>query len=219
MSEEFSPMIGFDANAYKQNGYANVKYGSDAALSVKFYDRRVWKDEFHDDAAGIYREAKMVDVVFCRMQAAGDRLSIHDQPATEEDKARFPKQWQYYLAGNAGALGGTPLDEIEGLAEDQEQRLRFYGIHSLEQLAAISDGQMSSFGLGARELKARAQIRLKEKADQEALEQAGAAHAENKALRELLAKQQEAIEALQAKVSDTPKRGRPAKDSQNTEEN
>jgi hypothetical protein len=167
MNEDFSPGMGFDERAYHQNGFAQVKYGSDASLYVEFYEKEVFVPEFKylDPKTGavlVHKPEHWKKEIFCRIENPGDKLSIWDQPAREKDKLRFRTQWQRFQMG-AASNTGTPLKEIREMPRDLEQRLQYYGVHSLEQLAAMHEGQILAMGIGARELQAKAIRRLNEK--------------------------------------------------------
>lgn len=201
MSDDFAPMMGYDMNAFQQNGYTSVQYGNDRSLHVKFYPKVVYIPPRPGETEG--REETQI---YCRIQAPGDRLSIHDQPVREKDKARFRAQWEMYTRGAEAAQSGTPLEELRTLAYDEEQRLRYFGVHSLEQLANLSDGQMSGLGLGARELRDRARLRLREKAGAASVETFKAIQDENQALKQMLADQQAQIDAILASTDPKKKK-------------
>lgn len=207
--DEFAPGMGFDVRAFQENGYAPVRYGSDASLMVKFYKKNVYKPP-REELDPVTKQIKQIgtgreeEVVYCRIQAPGDKLSIWDAPAREEDKRRFWPHWQAFEKGAAHV--GTPIQEL-AVGEDQEQKLRFYGIYTLEQLAAMSDGQLAAYGMGARELKDRALVRLNAKAKSAQDEEKAALKSELAEMREEMARLRE-----QFSSEDAPKkRGRPAK--------
>ncbi len=222
MSEEFSAPLGYDVNAFRQNGWTSVQYGSDASLYVKFYDRDVFKAGPEDPATRKpIGPGRVEKVTFCIIQAPGDKSSKWDQPAREEDKARFPRQWDQYLRGTTNAGDGVSLDDLDWISQDQNSRLRYMNVHSLEQMAAMSDAQVGGIGLGGRELRDRARLEIARRAGQAQAQDSGrltALEAQNKQLADALKEQQELtnklLEQLQA---DKPKRGRPAKSETDTE--
>lgn len=123
----------------------------DSALSVTFYENL---------KSGVPK-------VYCRIDIPGDKTQVWDQPATEDEKRRFPQHWLRYCmdAGNTGVMG-TPLsdwvrDQPEVINDNQAQALFAMGFRSCEQLANASDAQLQRIGMGAAGLQQNARTYLK----------------------------------------------------------
>ena len=123
--------------------------------------------------------------------------------------------WERQESGVLLELQGTPLRELHGLDVAQVAELKDLQIHTVEQLAALSDAHLF---MGARKWREMAQAYL-EQADQQAPLSRFAA--ENEGLRgevDQLKAQVEALTAAAAAAETQKKRGpgRPRKDAEAT---
>lgn len=87
-------------------------------------------------------------VVFIRIQHPGETLNIPERPATKEDIARFPLQYSQYERNVAQVPEGTPIELIAPTAPDIGQNMRAQGIHTVEQLAALTAEAIGQGGPG-----------------------------------------------------------------------
>lgn len=97
-----------------------------------------------------------VDQVFCRHHEIGDKLTIHDEPATEVLKRRYARQWAQFQQGRGEEYEGTPL---EVLFPDQPSlilNLKAGGIHTVEHLSELTDTHAASIGMGAVQWRQKA---------------------------------------------------------------
>ncbi len=89
---------------------------------------------------------------------------IIDRPATEEEFAQYPAQYEHFLKtnGKGSLIQGTPLQEVPFLSASKVLELQAVKIYTLEQLSGLSDGIIDKLGFGMRELveKARAFVSL-----------------------------------------------------------
>ena len=177
----------------------------DAALWVKFYTTSV-KNEHRSAAEG---HPCFDDKIYISIITPGQADKI-ERPIKDSDKQRFVKQWLNFQAGASEKIEGTPVVEWPQVTRAQADELKYLGVHSVEQLAAASDGQVQKLmgGVSLRE-KAKAFLAIaKNTAEGQRIA------AENKNLRD-------EIEALKAQVAQlgavkgTPaipkRRGRPPK--------
>lgn len=75
----------------------------------------------------------------------------------DHDKQRFPRHWQKYLAGQSQEEGlGTPVEHWGFLSVEQAATLKALGIRYVEQIAAASDSTLQHIGMGARDMKRKA---------------------------------------------------------------
>ena len=128
----------------------------DEKLWVTFYKRAV-KDEEASLAEG---RAIFKEVDYIRIVTPGDKDNIPDRPVRDapeySDKRRFAKQYAAYLAQQKQEeVSGTPL--AAWLANPaQVEELKYFGVHTVEQLAGLSDTHASKFmGINALRQKAR----------------------------------------------------------------
>lgn len=101
-----------------------------------------------------------VDQVFCRHHEIGDKLTIHDEPATDALKRRYARQWAHFQQGRGEEHVGTPL---EVLFPDQPSlilNLKAGGIHTVEHLSELTDTHAASIGMGAVQWRQKARTFL-----------------------------------------------------------
>lgn len=94
------------------------------------------------------------DVPFVQLEMPGDRYSILHHKATDEHKSRWPELWKAFEAGQRGMMtledGDMPLDQWAAITRSRVYELRAMGIHTLQQLAAVPDGNLAKLGTTAR---------------------------------------------------------------------
>ena len=113
------------------------KLGQDAGTAVEFY----WNE--------------VAEAHYCRMTFAGDRQKIWDQAVRDQDKRRFPREWDLYQRGMSQDTGQMPL-KAWGQVDDGS--IEIYGImhiRTVEQLAAVPDANFSQFPPGHTQLAHR----------------------------------------------------------------
>jgi len=169
---------------------------ADAQLHVEFYTK--------DSGAN---EGKP----YVRIMAPGDKTNIIDQPARDDHKERFPRQWLYYqMQQNEGAAAqiGTPIsqwhkDAPDEINRDQIAELAILKFVTVEQLALASDGQLQRVGMGGVGLRERARQYLNRKNRSDS-------NAELENTKKQLAELQAQMSALLA--AEPKRRGRPPKE-------
>lgn len=151
---------------------------ADAQLHVEFYE---YKGE------GPYQGKPFVRIV-----VPGDKTNVIDQPAREDHKRRFQRQWLYFQSKQDGPVIGTSLliwhqERPQELTEGQLGELVILKFQSVEQVATASDGQIMRVGMGATGLRERALRYLSSKNAQTSGAELLAAQAQIKALQEAVA--------------------------------
>lgn len=148
---DFAPIqsIPLDAHGNPINA-AMVRYGSDSALAVKFW----------------FNEAKGRDYIEIILPGG---KTVVNRRAEEDDKARFWAHWQQYQMAIQGHVMniGTPLDKVDFLNEWQVAELKGKRITTVEQLAAMNDQMIQSFGPGTRDLVIKAKLWFQRQDEQE----------------------------------------------------
>src|SRR6478735_5812707 len=124
-------------------------------LAVRFFMQPM-KDEAASVLEGrpIYNDTKMIEI-----RVRGDRNNIVVRPVREDDRMRFASAWAAYEKGLAAHGDGTPLAEWPVMSASMVEELRYFGFHTVEQIANASDmviGKMP--GLSA--IKDRAKLFL-----------------------------------------------------------
>ena len=201
----------------------------DQALIVRFYSMPV-QNEFETEKQGrpIYADLDMVEIM-----AAGDPLSVINQPVREDHKKRFPLHWAHYMNKHGGDPReiGTPLSAWPRLTPAAVEELRGLKFYTVESIANAPDAALQRLnmvaGMSAYAFRDHAirflAVARDDSAAQAAEAKSKALEEENKKLREesdakIAALRQEMQESLAAQVAaavaaaTTPKkRGRPAK--------
>ena len=78
----------------------------------------------------------------------------------DQDKQDYREEWSAYQAGREQRISGTPIDIMPGIERGRIDSLKALYIHTIEQLATLSDIGMQKVGIGAAELKERARVYL-----------------------------------------------------------
>lgn len=101
------------------------------------------------------------DTEFVTFHAVGDRSNVITRPVREVDKIKFAQLYDRFKSKIGQTEIGTPLTEWSVVTRSQVEELRYMGIHTIEQLAALTDGNAQKFlgALGLRE-KARNYIQM-----------------------------------------------------------
>lgn len=175
------------------------RYANDDALFVRFFMRPKLDQEKSTEAGRpIY-----VDFPHIQIMQPGNKESIIERPANDMDKQRFARHWRAFQdrVNDDDLVEGTRLEEWPGISRSQVEELKFFNVHTLEQLVAMSDSNAQGF-MGINALKQRAQAYLDAASDNAAAEQLAEAKRQNEELQERLAAMAERIEALEAEEED-----------------
>lgn len=101
------------------------------------------------------------DITFLRIIQPGEsRLSTIDRPATDFDVARFPRQWEAFKRGKAEGFEGAPLSLLFPDNPAIPENMKHSGVHTVEQLAGLSDTALQEIGMGARQWQVLARAYL-----------------------------------------------------------
>ena len=117
------------------------RFSEDKKLFVQFYSRPV-----QDSVASA--EAKrpiFVDADFVKIMVPGDKRTVIDRMASDEDKQRFPQHFARYKSGQAEQTVGTPLDMLPGMTAGKVEEYKHFGIKTIEMLAEASDSVGQQF--------------------------------------------------------------------------
>lgn len=152
---------------------------------ARFYPKWV-RNNFQSKEQGVevgeYRD-------FVMILCPGQKDEVHRQ-ATDQDKREYPQEWASYKEGKEHRISGTPIELLPGIDTGRIASLKSLYIYSVEQLAELSDIGMQKVGMGANELKTKAQAFLRQPKPSAEAEELKARVAELEALvRELSANQ------------------------------
>lgn len=165
---------------------ANPQSNPDAAMLVSFETRSLPDPEASAKAG----TPKFRDVDYVKIRASGDKLSeVHRAWGRESDVKRFGRQYEHWKKTGSEDGPGWHLSQWPGITRSQVEELRFAGIKTVEQLAAMSDSNAQSMG---------AILAIRQKA-RDALERAKG-EAPVHQMRAELAKRDNQIEVLQRQM-------------------
>ncbi|WP_253724687.1 chromosome partitioning protein ParA [Burkholderia multivorans] len=147
---------------HHQGNQLHVSHGDDSGLFVEFSLEPIHQEaESEKQGRPIY-----LDVPHIRIHFAGDRtkmifrpVKMKDDPQGPSDPRRFPRQWAAFEEQRSQVQEGTPLEQWPPVSRSEVLSLKAMHIHTVEQMAAVSDSNLS--WLGARELREKAIAWLK----------------------------------------------------------
>lgn len=176
-------------------GLAPVAHADDKALIVQFYMHPVRQGAASEKAGrDIFKDEEYIWIRF-----AGDRTKEVKRPVDLQgrnghppDPERFPKAWMAFKNSHTQAHEGTPLEQFPALGTSTVLNFKAYNVHTVEQLAAVSDATIHNLGTGAVELRQKARDWLNAATDAATVTQ----------LRDELAKRDADINALKAQVKE-----------------
>ncbi|WP_038950376.1 hypothetical protein [Bradyrhizobium genomosp. III] len=127
-------------------------------LHVEFYIESV-KQEFKSEEAGrpIHEDRE-----FVRIHIPGDRNYSAEREATGSDKQRFALEYARFKNGlkDQEQAIGTPLIQWPAMTRSMAKDFSAVNVHTVEQLANLSDTSIQAFGLGGREWVTKAKAFL-----------------------------------------------------------
>jgi hypothetical protein len=157
---------------------------------AKFYPQ--WKrNNFLSEKKG-EEVGEYVDMVM--IVSPGQNKDEWHGKATQEIISEYPDQWRAYKEGKEQRISGMPLELLPGLNKGRLDMYKANYVHSIEQLAELSEPARQKFGMGTMDDMKKAQGFLNK---------GGAAHAkmeaENAEMRATIADMQKQIDALMTK--------------------
>lgn len=181
----------------------NARYAHDDKLFVTFF-KHPRKDEKKtlEEGRPMYNDEDYV-----RIMVPGDKDSIVVRPARDSDKQRFAKQFAAYEQGEGEHHTGTPLKAWPMVTRGQVEELKFFGVHTVEQLADLADIHVQKF-MGIGTLKEQAKAFIQQSKETAPLVQLNAALEDKDAE---IAALTEAVNDLKGIVTDLQADKKPAK--------
>jgi hypothetical protein len=137
----------------------------------------------------VFKEREYVKII-----VPGDKNSEHFQPSTEIDRRRFPNAYQAFKNRESKpVVEGMPIEQWPQVTRAVAMTLRAAGIHTVEALASVHDGNISKIASNAHELRAKAKAFLDTAKDAAAAQSLAA---ENQKLQDQISAMQAQIAAL-----------------------
>ena len=156
---------------YNHNDFAQTAEADKNLLVRFFYKERPDKTKTAEEGPPAFKE-----VAYLEIRAAGHMDVQVCRPASETDKQRFPNHYKAFMDRVEAPVEGMPLSEWPQVTRTQAEQLSFLNIKTVEQMANVSDTNISNFAGGyALRDKAKKWLEvadvesvLKEKADLQA---------------------------------------------------
>ena len=138
------------------DGGGVVRFNPDNRLNVTIYNRPV-----HDPEESRRRGRSWTKgVEYIRIQIPGEKDTV-DRPLREDDKMRFPQQYAAFMQGRQHVPDGTPVDLLFPQTPEIGLNLHGLGVHTVEQLAGLTEHGASTIGMGATMWRNKAQEYLR----------------------------------------------------------
>jgi len=100
-----------------------------------------------------------VDTEYIRIMVPGDKGNVIMREVRDDDRQRFPKQYQAFKNDEAEIVEGTPLTQWNFVTAAQVEELKYFGIRTVENLATVTDTNAQKFmGINLLRQKAREYI-------------------------------------------------------------
>lgn len=168
------------------------RHKMDDRLFVQFYKRAVMnKFKSAEQGRPIFDEVDYVRVI-----VPGSK-DILDVEAELSYQSRFPRQWERYVKNQEQTVSGTPLEVWPQMTVGIVAELKALNIHTVEQLASMSDATAGKFQ-GGHMFKQRAQAFLEAAAGDAANSKLAAELEQRDSQIDLLKKQMEELQKLVA---------------------
>lgn len=105
------------------------------------------------------------DKEFIRIITPGDKHSVVEERVKPQHKEMYKREYEAFQANEVLSPVGTPLKEWAPMTPAMVANLRVLNILTVEQLAEVGDGFLDNIGMGARSLREKARIWLKQADD------------------------------------------------------
>ncbi len=167
-----------------------VSHGGDASAHVRFY-------KYFDRG----EECDFVEIIH-----PGDSRSAMRRRAQETDKHRWPGHWAAYERGEHFKASGYPLENWPALDPGLVRMLNSKHIYTVEQVAAVHDGNLAALGMGGRTLVDKAKAFMESRKDSDVVSKLVEQNEALKDERKLLQERMDAMSAqLQALADERSK--------------
>ena len=110
---------------------------------ARFYDRTIKTNEINPET-GL---PEFKEVCYCEIRIKNNTTDIVDQPATDEKKQIFFKEYQHYLLAKEKEQAGTKLSLFAHLSAKDIEMLKSRGIFTVEDFNALSKEKAESLNL------------------------------------------------------------------------
>jgi hypothetical protein len=135
MNESLAPTDWSKVTDFVEDNSPNARFKGDSKLHVQFYTRPILLSQrSEEEGRPLY-----TDVTHVRILTPGDKLSIIDRIASQDDKQRFAAQYAKFMQGKGEDVIGTRLEAVPWMTRSKVEEYKFFGILTVEQLAEAND--------------------------------------------------------------------------------
>jgi len=122
-------------------GLDEDRFAGDAKLYVQFFRKPVMQPGLsQQEGRAIYKETDYI-----RIMVPGDKLSVIERPVDSIDARRFADRYSKWKAGAGNVIEGTPLSSLPKMTPSKVEEYKFFGLHTVEQLAEANDNLGQKF--------------------------------------------------------------------------
>jgi hypothetical protein len=195
---ESTDFAGARVGNFNAQGIAAVAHSDDKNLLVQFKMQAV-KQGGASEKAGrdIYKDEEYVWIRF-----PGDRtkevlrpVDLKGKNGHPPDPVRWPNAWAAFKNSGVQVQEGTPLESFPLLGTSTVLNFKSLNVHTVEQLASVTDAVIHNLGTGALDLREKAKVWLKAAKDASAVT----------SLQSELAKRDADIAALREQIAELAK--------------
>jgi hypothetical protein len=195
---ESTDFAGARVGNFNAQGIAAVAHSDDKNLLVQFRMQAV-KQGGASEKAGrdIFKDEEYVWIRF-----PGDRtkevlrpVDLKGKNGHPPDPVRWPNAWAAFKNSGVQVQEGTPLESFPLLGTSTVLNFKSLNVHTVEQLASVTDAVIHNLGTGALDLREKAKVWLKAAKDSSAVT----------SLQSELAKRDADIAALREQIAELAK--------------
>lgn len=128
----------------------------ESSVFVEFYTDAVhMKAASEKEGRPIYEDRPHVRIII-----PGDTGNIIETIAKDEHKRKYPEAWRRFQSAEATGHTGTALEQWPQITRSQVKEAKYYEVHTVEQMAGLSDTHIAKLGMGFSDLRAKAKAFL-----------------------------------------------------------
>lgn len=147
----------------------------------------------------VFDDVEMVEIVI-----PGDKNTLVDTMVNDSHRQRWPQLYKAFKEGLSPSETGYPIEHWPAITAAQAANFKALHIHTVEALAGLSDGVLQNVGLGARDLRTRAQNWLQRASDAKPMDRLQAELDDEKAKNAVMQNQIEELMASVRKLQEKP---------------
>lgn len=133
---------------------ATFEMDANRSQYVEFY-AEAKLDKIKTQAAGgkpVYEDKDYIRII-----SPGARDSEFCRPVQPKDIQAYPEKWEAYKSNEVQVEEGLPLDKWAYLTQAQVKTIKARNVHTVEQLANLTDSASKTLGLNGTEIRRAAQ--------------------------------------------------------------